>query len=60
MWGLKGIHLPDGDPASVQHGGRLRGAAVDRQHSNQNGHFGTSPTDFIEVEVTGMFGPFLC
>lgn len=24
------------------------------------GHFGTSPTDFIEVEVTGMFGPFLC
>lgn len=33
----KGVHLPDGDPASVQHGGRLRCAAADRQHADQNG-----------------------
>lgn len=24
------------------------------------GHFGTSPTDFIEVKVIGMFVYFLC
>lgn len=37
MGDLKGIYVPDGDPASVQHGRCLRCAAADRQHTDQNG-----------------------
>ena len=37
MWGPEGIHIPDGHPAPVQHGRRLRRAAADRQHPDQNG-----------------------
>lgn len=35
--GLEGIHIPDGDPAAVQHRRRLHCAAADGQHSDQNG-----------------------
>ena len=37
MGDLKGLYFPDGNPASVQHGRRLRRAAAHRQHPDQNG-----------------------
>lgn len=41
--GRAGVDVPDGHPAAVQHGGRLRGAAADGQHADQNGTCPSAP-----------------